>query len=225
MSDTSRALVIREGAQRAAQGERKRALVVASPSPRRSYLVQALRATGFSVVVEGQCEPVTDWATDPSLDLVVMDLSPAGRRTLGALGPDDVGDSGGPRIVLLTGERGEDPVVEGALTAAAGGNGSKVRRSGDPARYASLVKQAKQHIRGRDFPSALLRLEEAVDEDDRRPEALNLFGVIADIRRDRSEAQRHWRVALLLAPDYEPAQENLRRLAQPPRMRGAPDLG
>ncbi|HSW30120.1 MAG TPA: hypothetical protein VLH75_11605 [Longimicrobiales bacterium] len=225
MSDVSRALVIREGVQRSARRDRKHALVVASPSPGRADLVQALRASGFAVVVEGPCEPATEWATDPSLDLVVMDLSPVGRRTLGALGPEDISSSEGPRIVLLAGARGSDPVVERALTAAAGGVGSKVRRSGDPARYASLVDQAKQHVLARDFPSALLRLEEAMDEDDRRPEALNLFGVIADIRGERSEAQRHWRVALLLAPDYEPAQENLRRLGQLPRMRGAPDLG
>jgi len=225
MRDTPRALVIREGVQRAGREAGRHALVVASPSPRRSELVQALRATGFAVAVEAESEPDPDWASDPSLDLVVVDLSPAGLRTLGALRAEDVGGSGGPRIVLLAGERGADQVVERALTLAAAGNGSRLRRGGDPARYGALVEQAREQVLGRDFPAALVRLEEAVDEDDRRPEAFNLFGVIAEILGERSEAQRHWRVALLLAPDYEPARENLQRLAQLPRMRGAPDLG
>jgi hypothetical protein len=225
MSDTPRALVIREGVQRAGREDGRHALVVASPSPRRSELVQALRATGFAVVDEAESEPTSGWASDPSLDLVVVDLSPAGRRTLGALRAEDVGGSGGPRIVLLAGERGADQVVERALALAASSNGSRVRRGGDPARYGALVDQARGRVLARDFPSALLRLEEAVDEDDRRPDAFNLFGVIAEILGERSEAQRHWRVALLLFPDYEPASENLRRLAQLPRMRGALDLG
>ena len=225
MMDTPRSLVIREGAGTAAGSDRKHALVVASPSPWRSDLVRALKAAGVDVVVEGRSDPTSDWASDPSLDIVILDLSLAGRRALGALGPEDGREPTGPRIVLVTGERVADEVVENALTAAASGNGPSVRKRGDPGRYSLLVEEAKQRLLARDFPGALHRLEEAVDEDDRRPEAFNLLGVIEEVRGRRAEAQAHWRIALVLAPDYEPARENLRRLAQQPRLREGLALG
>lgn len=225
MVKAPRALVIREGRHKAGEGDRKHALVVASASPRRNDLVQALGAAGFSVVVEGRLERPSNCAGDPLFDLVVLDLSLAGRQALAALGPEDAAPSEGPRIVLLTGENEIDHLLEDALHGARSGNGSRVRRSGDPARYVALVEEARARILARDLPAALNRLEEAVDEDDQRPEAFNLLGVIEALRQEPTGAQVHWRVALVLAPTYEPARENLRCLALPPRLRGALALG
>ena len=225
MMDTPRAIVIREGAGSRKQSDRRHAVVVASPSARRSELVQGLKEQGFDVIVEGRGDLGSGWASDSLLDIVILDLSPAGRGALGTLGSEKTSERVGPRVVLVTGGRPVDDVVERALHATLSGNGSGLRRRGDPARYAELVEDARRLMLAKDFPAALARLEEAVDEDDRRPEAFNLLGVIEEIRGERSEAQVHWRIALLLAPDYEPARANLRRNAHRPRLREAPALG
>lgn len=91
--------------------------------------------------------------------------------------------------------------------------------------YEELVDMARRGILERDFATARAYLEHAIDQDDRRPEAFNLLGVVEAIRGERGEAMARWRVALALAPNYEPALTNLRYATRRPRVYGALALG
>jgi Flp pilus assembly protein TadD len=96
---------------------------------------------------------------------------------------------------------------------------------GDATLYDRLVEVARRSIRNRDFDAAVPCIEEAIDVDDRRPEAFNLRGVVEQIRGERAEACVHWRVALVLDPRYDPARENLHRATRWPRPAGGLVLG
>lgn len=97
--------------------------------------------------------------------------------------------------------------------------------STDGRRYEDLVQQARQALLHRDFKAAVADLEQAVDEDHRRPEAFNLLGIVEEIRGDRRGARAYWRMALALRPGYEPAEENLLRVTVRPRIPGGLALG
>jgi len=99
------------------------------------------------------------------------------------------------------------------------------RSLGEAGRYDDLVREARRSLMQRDFDAALAQLELAVDEDDRRPEAFNLLGVVEEVRGERSEARTYWRLALVLRPGYEPAEENLLRVTVRPRPPGGLSLG
>jgi Flp pilus assembly protein TadD len=91
--------------------------------------------------------------------------------------------------------------------------------------YDRLVEVARRSIRDRDFDAAVPCIEEAIDVDDRRPEAFNLRGVVEQIRGERTEACMQWRVALVLDPRYDPARENLHLATRWPRPPGGLALG
>jgi Flp pilus assembly protein TadD len=93
------------------------------------------------------------------------------------------------------------------------------------AHYDEHVRDARARVLSHDFDSARVCLEIAVKEDGRRPEALNLLGVIEQVRGRTAEARTYWRMAVTLVPDYEPARENLRWAISNPRTRGALALG
>ena len=95
----------------------------------------------------------------------------------------------------------------------------------DGRRYEDVVLRARRALLHRDFAAARAELEHAVGEDDRRPEAFNLLGVIEALRGDHGRARGYWRMALALSPGYEPAEENLLRVALRPRIPGGLALG
>ncbi len=77
--------------------------------------------------------------------------------------------------------------------------------------YTSCVELAKRCIGDRHFDAAVEHVRKAVSLDPTRPEAFNLLGALMEIRGDRMEAQKNYRVALSLDPSYEPAIKNLQR--------------
>ncbi|MBN2089111.1 response regulator [candidate division KSB1 bacterium] len=77
--------------------------------------------------------------------------------------------------------------------------------------YESLFELAKRTITERNFDAALEHVKKSIALDSSRPEAFNLLGCIYEIRGNRTEAQKNYRVALSLDPSYEAAQKNLSR--------------
>jgi len=83
--------------------------------------------------------------------------------------------------------------------------------------YQMHLQLARQSIQDHQLEAAREHVRQAIAVDASRPEAFNLLGVLEDIAGDHSEALKHYRVALDLAPTYKPARQNL---TQPSHLRG-----
>ena len=77
--------------------------------------------------------------------------------------------------------------------------------------YASYIELAKRCIGDHRFDAAVEHVRKAISLDPSRPEAFNFLGALLEIRGDRLEAQKNYRVAIELDPTYKPAKENLHR--------------
>jgi FixJ family two-component response regulator len=62
-----------------------------------------------------------------------------------------------------------------------------------------LLDVAEQHLRN------------AIGANLFRPEAFNLMGTLLEMRRDKDKAQKCYRAALSIDPDFDPARQNLKR--------------
>jgi DNA-binding NtrC family response regulator len=80
--------------------------------------------------------------------------------------------------------------------------------------YESLVEYAKSLIVKRDFASAKQTLSKAVALESGNPEAFYLFGVLAEMGADLSEAKKMYRATLSLDPTHTLAHDNLHRLVE-----------
>lgn len=89
-------------------------------------------------------------------------------------------------------------------------------------RYAEAIALARDGMARRDLDSARRHARAGVMLDSTRPEAFNLLGVLEEVAGRRTEAQRNYRIALELAPDYAPAAENLAGTVRPRAERGRP---
>ncbi len=77
--------------------------------------------------------------------------------------------------------------------------------------YRSLIELAKRHITDQRFGAARETTRKAIAADPTQPEAYNLLGVLFEIKRDLSEAQKFYRAALDIDPTFKPADKNLER--------------
>jgi DNA-binding NtrC family response regulator len=71
---------------------------------------------------------------------------------------------------------------------------------------------AKRAINNREFDAARAHLAEVIKQNDRMIEAHNLLGVLFEMQNDFSLARRCYGRALAIDSQYEPAQQNMRRL-------------
>ena len=76
---------------------------------------------------------------------------------------------------------------------------------------ANLVA-AKRCINLGRFDKARLHLRKALELNEKSPEAFNLAGVLAEITEDYNQAKKCYGQAIRLDRNYEPAQQNMRRL-------------
>ena len=81
-----------------------------------------------------------------------------------------------------------------------------------PVTYEQHIEQAERAIRRRRFDAAELMVKRAVALDPSRPEAFAVLGQLHEIRGDPLQAQRSYRAALSLRPDYRLARTALDRL-------------
>ena len=92
-----------------------------------------------------------------------------------------------------------------------------VRREADkpkaePLDFDYYLRCAKRAINLRDFASAKLKLVKALELDPNSPQAFNLVGVMLEMREEYDQAKRYYGQAIKLDKNFEPAQQNMRRI-------------
>lgn len=90
--------------------------------------------------------------------------------------------------------------------------------------YDDRLRLARQMIAANDRTGALDEVKRAIAIDPSRPQAFNLLGVLHELAYETAEAQKCYRVALDLKPDYQPARENLTRTGDAARRHETPTL-
>ncbi|MFO8061240.1 MAG: response regulator [Bacillota bacterium] len=91
--------------------------------------------------------------------------------------------------------------------------------------YESLVEAARAALQVGDYQRAEEWLKQARAADDRRPGVQNLLGALYELRGDRKQAIKMYRVALSLEPGYGPGKRNLERITGWRADMGPIDLG
>ena len=71
---------------------------------------------------------------------------------------------------------------------------------------------AKRAINNREFDEARSHLAEVIKQNERMIEAHNLLGVLFEMKHEYSIAKRCYGRAIAIDSNYEPAQQNMRRL-------------
>lgn len=77
--------------------------------------------------------------------------------------------------------------------------------------YEEHLEFAKRCINEKKVDLALKHVEMAIGVDSSKPEAFNLKGALLELKKEKLEAQKMYRISLELAPTYKPAQYNLHR--------------
>lgn len=221
--------------------ETRKILVVDDENNTRMTLEEALEPLGYEIVLAASGEEALDRLSDPQLALVLLDLKMPGISGLDVLRhiererPD-------LRVVILTAHGTVDAAVEsmkhGAFDVVRkpfsldeirrlvhGEMDPDRQESSLAAEYERDVRDGRSSILEGAFDVALGHLQRAAKRDPSRPEAINLIGVVHELRHERVEAQQQYRLALELDPTYAPARENLEKSTGDPSRRGAPSLG
>ena len=75
-----------------------------------------------------------------------------------------------------------------------------------------FLRCAKRAINLRDFAAARANLISALEIDPNSPQALNLAGVMFEMREEFDQARRYYGRAIKVSKDFQPAQANMRRI-------------
>jgi FixJ family two-component response regulator len=86
------------------------------------------------------------------------------------------------------------------------------RKSSEPHDFEYFLRCAKRAINLRDFSAARANLISALEIDPNSPQALNLAGVMFEMREEFDQARRYYGRAIKVGKDFEPAQANMRRI-------------
>jgi DNA-binding NtrC family response regulator len=86
------------------------------------------------------------------------------------------------------------------------------RKSTVPHDYEYFLRCAKRAINLRDFNAARRNLVSALEIKPDSPQALNLAGVMFEMREEFDQARRYYGRAIKVSKDFEPAQANMRRI-------------
>jgi DNA-binding response OmpR family regulator len=78
--------------------------------------------------------------------------------------------------------------------------------------FSAHIIAAKRWLNLRAFAKARLHLTKALELNGKSPEAFNLAGVLAEVLADYDKAKKYYGRAIKLDKNYEPAQQNMRRL-------------
>jgi FixJ family two-component response regulator len=78
--------------------------------------------------------------------------------------------------------------------------------------FSAHISAAKRFLNLRAFAMARFHLVKALELNDRSTEAFNLAGVLAEMMEDYEKAKRYYGQAIKLDKNYEPAQQNMRRI-------------
>ena len=75
-----------------------------------------------------------------------------------------------------------------------------------------FIRAVKRAINLGDFAGAKKNLIRALELNENSPEALNLAGVMIEMRNDYDRAKKYYGAAIKIDSNYEPAQQNMRRI-------------
>ena len=78
--------------------------------------------------------------------------------------------------------------------------------------FSAHINAAKRCLNLRAFAKARLHLAKALELNAKSPEAFNLAGVLAEVLEEFDKAKKYYGQAIKLNKNYEPAQQNMRRL-------------
>jgi DNA-binding response OmpR family regulator len=78
--------------------------------------------------------------------------------------------------------------------------------------FSTHIVAAKRCLNLRAFAKARVHLVKALELNAKSPEAFNLAGVLAEVLEDYDKAKKYYGQAIKLNKNYEPAQQNMRRL-------------
>ena len=78
--------------------------------------------------------------------------------------------------------------------------------------FGAHIVAAKRCLNLRAFGKARLHLVKALELNAKSAEAFNLAGVLAEVLEDYDKAKKYYGQAIKLNKNYEPAQQNMRRL-------------
>jgi DNA-binding response OmpR family regulator len=78
--------------------------------------------------------------------------------------------------------------------------------------FSGHIAAAKRCLNLRAFAKARLHLVKALELNAKSVEAFNLAGVLAEVLEDYNKAKKYYGQAIKLDKNYEPAQQNMRRL-------------
>jgi DNA-binding response OmpR family regulator len=78
--------------------------------------------------------------------------------------------------------------------------------------FSAHIVAAKRSLNLRAFAKARLHLVKALELNAKSAEAFNLAGVLAEVLEDYDKAKKYYGQAIKLSKNYEPAQQNMRRL-------------
>ena len=81
-----------------------------------------------------------------------------------------------------------------------------------PPDFDYYLRCAKRAINLRDFASAKGNLIKALELNSDSPQAFNLVGVMLEMREEYDQAKRYYGQAIKLDKNFEPAQQNMRRI-------------
>jgi len=86
------------------------------------------------------------------------------------------------------------------------------RKTPEPHDFDHFLRCAKRAINLRDFSAARSNLISALEIDSNSPQALNLAGVMFEMREEFDQARRYYGRAIKVSKDFQPAQANMRRI-------------
>lgn len=216
-------------------------LVVDDEPNTRATLGEALEPLGHELVLVATGEDAIEQLADRDVSLVLLDLKLPGVDGQAVLEKIER-DRPDARVLILTAHGTAEAVLEGMKHGAVDvihkpfsldQIRERVRREMDPEAqhrssemtYQAYLRRARERIRAGDLAGAEAQVARAEQIDPNRPEGLNVAGVVRELRRDRSGAQKRYRMALNVDPGYEPARRNLDASTGDPTRRGSPDLG
>jgi len=81
-----------------------------------------------------------------------------------------------------------------------------------PLDFDYYLRCAKRAINLRDFPAAKRHILKALELNPNSPQALNLSGVMFEMREEYDQAKRYYGQAIKNDKHFEPAQANMRRI-------------
>ncbi len=194
----------------------------------------ALESTGAEIAAAEDGESALAWLRDHVVDLVLLDLR------MPVLGGQEVleglREAGNDVPVIVITAHGSVPDAVAAMKLGAIDFLSKpitpealrravaevldrhLDRPTDPARaagesspFAEHLREAKRAFNRRHLTDAESHLRQAIGLVPASAEALNLMGVLHEVRGEHDDSYRSYRAALKAERDYEPATRNMRR--------------